>query len=123
MRISIPRNDYLVQYTTQAGYCHSVVRHRNMLRTGMGYTIEHIFPVEHAGAAMDNQIISGQVYGKVIPGDEVYLQLPPMRFRSRRGILTVPMSSVSGAWVQASAISTRDWGVKLWIAAAPPRRH
>ena len=45
-----------------------------MLRTGMGYTIEHIFPVEHAGAAMDNQIISGQVYGKVIPGDEVYLQ-------------------------------------------------
>ena len=110
MRISIPRNDYLVQYTTQAGYCHSVVRHRNMLRTGMGYTIEHIFPVEHAGAAMDNQIISGQVYGKVISGDEVYLQLPAD---------AVPMSSVSGAWVQASAISTRDWGVKLWIAAAP----
>ena len=24
--------------------------------------------------------------------------------------MTVPMSSVSGAWVQASAISTRDWG-------------
>ncbi len=50
----LPMDNNSIQYTLQTRNCHSVVSYGDVLCVGMGYTIENVFPVEHASAAMDN---------------------------------------------------------------------
>lgn len=69
-------DNYFIQYTGQTRNHHSVVSYGDMLCAGMGNTVEYILTIEHTGPAVDNQVVSGQVFWEVTPGDEVYLQSP-----------------------------------------------
>ena len=57
---------------------------------------------------MDNQVVRARSSGKSVPDTMSICKPSPIRLRSIFGIFTRPMSSVSGACVHASAISTRD---------------
>ena len=58
-------------------------------------------------------------FGKSRPVAISAVKLPPALSRSQRGSFSRPMSSLSGAWVQASAISTLSVGLSFSIAFAP----
>lgn len=49
----------LVQYAVEVGNGHSVVRHGNLLRTRPVDAAKYVFPIEHTGATVDNQMVWG----------------------------------------------------------------
>lgn len=71
--------------------------------------------VEHAGPAVDDEVIGREILGEVIAPHKVKGKSSPIFFRRRFGILTRPMSSVVGAWAQASA-------TKIFASSAGPAR-
>ena len=112
-------DNYFIQYTGQTRNHHSVVSYGDMLCAGMGNTVEYILTIEHTGPAVDNQVVSGQVFWEVTPGDEVYLQSPTDTLPQQAGNFDLPDVLGQRSMGTSSAISTRDCAVRQWIAAAP----
>ena len=83
-------DNYFIQYTGQTRNHHSVVSYGDMLCAGMGNTVEYILTIEHTGPAVDNQVVSGQVFWEVTPGDEVYLQSPTDTLPQQAGNFDLP---------------------------------
>ena len=62
-------------------------------------------------------------FGKSLPETMSIVSPLPTFLRNRLGIFTRPISSVAGAWVQASAINTLDVSVSDSIALALLAKH
>ena len=75
-RFPIPllRHRHLVQDTGQGRYGYSIIGHRHTAGTCPSQTVQHMAARKHARPTMDDQIVSGQVFGKVITGHNVNVQ-------------------------------------------------
>ena len=56
----------IIKYPLNISYSHSIIGHRDILFLGFCHTVHHELPVEHAGAAMDNQIVTFKIFWKVV---------------------------------------------------------
>ena len=72
--ILLLRHRHLVQDTGQGCYGYSIIGHRHTTGTHPPQTVQHMATRKHAGPAMDDQIVSGQVFGKVVSGHDVDVQ-------------------------------------------------
>lgn len=86
----------------------AVVGHGSRLVFRLLDAVEDVFAVEHAGAALDDQVVWGQVFGVVGAAYDSHFQGFAVFFLQHPRDLFSPMSSFSGAWVQHSAIRTRE---------------
>ena len=50
----------------------AIVRHGHALGTALFHTLKHEPPVEHATAAMDNEVIASHVVGKILTGHNIH---------------------------------------------------
>ena len=101
---------YFIQNPCQMRQGHTIVGHRHMALPCPLNACQDKLAVEHAAAALDNQVVAGQIIRKIRAADHINLHaLPKAR----------PISSFRGAWVQHSAISTLDLSVRLSICRAP----
>ena len=54
---------------------YSIVSHWDTLCFSFDYPIQDMFAIEHAGSAMNNQVVAIQVLRKIISGNNVDMQL------------------------------------------------
>ncbi len=52
-------------------YGNAVICHRHSLTFGLLYTGKDVPAVEHAGPAVDDEIVSGQILREVTPGNHI----------------------------------------------------
>lgn len=84
--------------------------------------MDDVAAVEHTGAAVDDQIIGREVLGKVVSPEEGEGESLPHPLPEQTGNFFAAMSSVVGAWAQASAMRTVEFSVKDAMALAPVGR-
>ena len=96
----------MLQYPFHICDSNTVIRHRYSFLFCLFHSELNIFFIKHAGTAMNDEIIVLQFFGKSVPLTISTCKPSPYFFFSIAGILTLPISSASGACVQASAIRT-----------------
>lgn len=69
-----------VKYSGQACNGNSVIRHRHVLFLSRSDSVEHIFASEHAGSAMNDQAVGGEVFRKIVARHHINLQSPAYAF-------------------------------------------
>ena len=62
---------YFVENTSQIGQHHTIVTDGNLLLFCLGNAVQNMAAIEHAGPAMDDQVVRGEVFWKVISSDKV----------------------------------------------------
>ena len=87
---------HLVQNPGEIRNGHPVVGHGHPLFLGLGEPGEHIGPVEHTPAAVNDQIIPCQVPGKVAPRHHVHAQALPRSLPQQSGDLHPPNVLLQG---------------------------
>ena len=97
-----------VQNPLQTGDGHSVVGHGHLLLPGCFDAVQYIFAVEHAGSAVDDQIVGSQIFREVGSRNHIDLYSLSEAFPQHVGYFYT--SDIFGKWGMGAGFGNQDAG-------------
>lgn len=88
---------------------YSIVSHWDTLCFSFDYPIQDMFAIEHAGSAMNNQVVAIQVLRKIISGNNVDMQLLSDTFAQHSW--KFHSADVFGQWSMSTGFGYQDPGI------------